>query len=129
MSKYKLAICEKYNNKLHGDLKIDNNKNIITYLIDLDEFLNNDYEIIMSVIKEGYLNLNMENNIKNIRFELVEVYYINDVMLCNFKTSLIKKMQQAWKLKYYKRKQFINNCKSINYLKYREIHGKFPKNS
>ena len=129
MSKYKLAICEKYNSRLHGNLKINKNKNIVTYLIDLDEFLNNDFKIIMSLIREGYLNLNMGDNIKNIRFELVEIYYIDDVMLCNFKTSLIKKIQHVWSLKYYKRKQFINNCKSIKYLKHREIYGKFPKNS
>ena len=127
MSKYKLAICEKYSEALHGYLNIDKNKMFVTYLIDLDEFYNYDYEIIMSVIREGYLNLNMQNKIKNIRFELVDIYYVNDIMLCKCKTHLIKKIQRIWKDKFYKKQQFITKCKSIQFLKYREIHGKFPK--
>lgn len=127
MSKYKLAICEKYNNILHGNLNLDIDKNIVTYLIELDDFFNNDYSLIMSIIREGYLNVNMLDNVKNIRFELVEIYYLNSVMLCNFKTKLIVKIQKLWKEKYYKKQLFITKCKSIKYLKYREIHGKFPK--
>ena len=128
MSKYKLAICEKYNKNLHGNLNIDKDLNIATYLIDLPDFYNNDYLTIMSIIREGYLNVNMINYIKNIKFEIVEIYYLNRIMLCNFKTKLIEKIQKLWKKKYNKKKEFITKCKSIKYIRYRELYGKFPKN-
>lgn len=129
MTKYKLAICEKYNKILHGDLDIDENNYFTTYLIELDEFYDDEYKTIMSLIEQGYINLNMNDKIKNIKFELIEPYYKNDVMLCKLKTNIIRKLQSKWKKKYNKKQNFLKKCKSISYLKYREIHGKFPKNN
>jgi hypothetical protein len=99
MSKFKLAVCERYNKRIHGDLNINDNEIIVTYLIELDDFYNNDFKIIIGLIKEGYLNSNMKYNIKNIKFELVEPYYYDDIMLCNLKTHLIVKIQKKWRQK------------------------------
>jgi hypothetical protein len=99
MTNYKLAICERYNKSIHGDLNIHNTDYIVTYLIELGDFYNNDFKIIIGLIKEGYLNSNMKFNIKNIKFELVEPYYSDDIMLCNLKTQLIIKIQKKWRQK------------------------------
>lgn len=117
MTRYKLAIFENYNTIIHGNSNLDLNidKYIITYLIYLDEFYEDEYKNIM---------LNME---KNVKFGIVEPYYKNDVMLCNIKTDLLVKLQIKWKKKCKEKKEFIEKCKSFKNIKYREIHGKFPK--
>jgi hypothetical protein len=117
MTNFSLAICEKYNKKIHGLLKdnTNNNKYFVSYLVNIKDFYNMDYEKIMCLMKISYKELNMDNNIKHITIELIEPYYNNDVMLCNIKTNVIIRLQQKWKLKYYRKQNNLgNNINNLN---------------
>tara|TARA_B100000123_G_C25723152_1_gene425562 strand:+ start:159 stop:608 length:450 start_codon:yes stop_codon:yes gene_type:complete len=140
-----LAICELYTPYFHGYTE-NSSKNIyghfiITVIINLDEFYNNEYKDDINMIIECYriwccdeglhpIIRNYHNMITNhnyIKLEIVEIDELNGGETVGYiKTFWLKILQRKWKKKFKKRKIIIQ--KAYKMLKYREIYGNWNQN-
>jgi len=143
-SRFTIALCELFNEKLHGHTLSDVIYHYLVYtrfkkldmkcINEYANFLNNSYIYetnLQHAIIRNYRNMMLNGNY--IKPEIVEVMYLEDDNEFNYcvaiiKTYWIKIIQRTWKNIFIKREEI--NCKraSISSLHYREIHGKWPDN-
>jgi hypothetical protein len=149
---YELAFCELHHPALHGisttDKSIQGNY-LVSYLFDLDEFYNDETSVIIELAKTNYQynylnNANyMEKNphdiiknywniinktIHNFSLDIVETKQLESGELVAIKkTFWLKIFQRKWKNICKERKRAIQLRKSPKSLRYRQIHGKWPK--
>jgi len=110
-TRFTIVQCELYNIETHGTP--NNNSNVIHHYITMSRF------------KE--LNMDIINYISEVKPEIAECFYLPDgECISIIKTFWIKLIQRAWKKIYKKRQDILKNRCSIQSLKYREIHGKWP---
>ena len=136
-TKFVIAICELYNEKLHGKeetvvkyhyLVNQRYKNLYMDLInDTIEFINLEYQYLNSyyhAIFKNYHNIVLNNYIKP---EIVECVYLNsNHCIAIIKTFWIKLIQRTWKSILKKREKIIKRKMKIQCIRYREINGKWP---
>lgn len=143
-SRFTIALCELFNEKLHGNTLSDVIYHYLVYtrfkkldmkcINEYANFLNNSYIYetnLQHAIIRNYRNMMLNGNY--IKPEIVEVMYLENDNEFNYcvaiiKTYWIKIIQRTWKNIFVKREEI--NCKraSISSLHYREIHGKWPDN-
>tara|TARA_B100000530_G_scaffold84628_1_gene51487 strand:- start:3 stop:503 length:501 start_codon:yes stop_codon:yes gene_type:complete len=148
---FKLAICELHIPELHDFMDIDvqeiTNHFIVTNIVQLYEFYNDEYKDDIAILKECYLIWLYQPNeqsviladsvshpvIRNyreiidngnyIKLDIIQDDYIGDEMVAIVKTFWLRLIQRKWKRLYKERKYIIN--KRIATLSRREIHGKW----
>ena len=149
---YKLGFCELHHPSLHGMSKTDNiilGNYLITYLFDLDEFYNDESSVIIEIAKNHYLYTYLNNpeymtknphiiiknfweiinkTVNNFSLDIVEIKRLDTGELVAIKkTFWLKIFQRKWKNICKTRKRVIQLRKSPKSLRYRQIHGKWPK--
>ena len=146
ITRYNIILCELYNEGLHGDTTNANVKS--SYLVycrfkNLDKDYIDDYTEdfnarYLSLINDNHKAVNNHSiyrNYKNIissqnyiKPEIAECIYLeNNECVAILKTFWIKIIQRTWKNVMKNRKDVIRKMRNINYLRYREVTGKWPK--
>jgi len=100
-----LATYEPYNSAIHGGTNLDDNKLLVIYEYNLDEFYNNSWKSELKFYKKQmnlrYRNHSFLRNYKNImkksNIELVEICEIDNIMYCILHTYKINILKRKWK--------------------------------
>jgi hypothetical protein len=127
---------------------------LVTSVIDIDEFYNDDYNDDIAILKECYLMwlyqpmksqnsiivrdtithpvirnyMNIIDDGNYIKLDIVKVEYFGDVeMVAIIKTFWLRLIQRKWKRVYRERKNIINKRKNIITMRNREMIGKWSK--
>lgn len=110
----KLAIVELFNPLLHGEDNLMNNKYLLSYEISPEEFMRGDHNDIINVMYNYYNNekkirlktdplkvcnnyINIINNNRYYKLQLVKPFNIGDVKSCVLKTHILSVLQRKWK--------------------------------
>jgi hypothetical protein len=148
-TRFNIALCELYNEKLHGNTLSDVKYNYLLHtrfkqlnmncINEFADFLNNSYS--SSFNYQDNLHHNIFRNYRNmvvtgnyIKPEIVEVLYLknnegfSDYCISIIKTVWLKIIQRTWKNIYKKRQEIIFKRKQISSLLCREINGRWPDN-
>jgi len=135
--KYCLALCELYNEKIHGQT---NSMAKYNYLVNT-RFKSFHFEIInnfANFINNGYLNhsIHLNHNIfrnyknmvlnKYIKPEIVECFYIDGCCLAIFKTFWIKIIQRTWRNILKKKSEILFKRKFMSSLLHNKRNGVWP---
>jgi len=118
---YELAFCYPFNSRYFWDgRKTPLNKHwLCIELLNINDFYSHDFD-------PPYSNYCHSENISNssiVRFpQLVEIYYIDNTMLCVIKTFWIKIFQRKYKNYYNKKMKYYKNVKNIIS---RSVYGKW----
>jgi hypothetical protein len=140
MEKYKIGICELYNKHIHGFTDKLQGKYILSYELSLEEFMLDEYKLILDLIKTEYMMIevskkrsdvirNYEKIIENNNYfscclfkddEIEGSPEINAVII---KTGGIIWFQKKWKKRMNKNKEKIKKYKNLRNLRLREING------
>lgn len=140
LTRYSIALCELYNEKIHGVpspnsnvkyhyLTINRYKKLDTSLIgEICEFINTEYIYLPNQyhnIFKNYRNIITQNDY--IKPEIAECIYLpTGECISIIKTLWIKLIQRKWKKIFKERQNVLKKRLSISALKYREINGKWP---
>ena len=129
-SKYTLALCEPYNNIIHGDSCL-NNHYLVNYRfknlnLTIFKLLKND--LLRSISKHTNIEHSMIRNYKfilnKLKPEIVEcVILSNGECTCILKTFWIRIIQRSWKNLIIKRNNIINLMKNPKAILHRQTHG------
>ena len=100
-----LATYEPYNSAIHGGSILDDNKLLVIYEYNLDEFYNNTWKSELKFYKKQmnirYRNHSLLRNYKNIikksNIELVEICEVDNIMYCILHTYKINILKRKWK--------------------------------
>ena len=100
-----LATYEPYNSFIHGGTIEDDNKLLVIYEYNLDEFYNNSWKSELKFYKKQmtlqYRNHSLLRNynkiMKKSNIELVEICEINNIMYCILHTYKINILKKKWK--------------------------------
>lgn len=150
--KYKLAICNIFNNDVHGydNYSTSNihSQYLIYTIIDIEEFYNDDYKDLINNIKNGYRRwiMFMKNQNNVISHPTIRNYYeiinaetsykidiIQDDTLTGgeqvgyIKTFWIKIIQRRWRKIYNERKKILKIRQSVFSIREKQMTGKWPK--
>ena len=133
-SRFVIALCELYNNKIHGP---GPNGNYIVYsrykqlhmklINEIAEFMNLEYKYLHNLTHDLFPNYRQIIFKPNyVKPEIVECIYLepDDHCIAILKTFWIKIIQRAWK-NILEKRQIIK--KSLAGLRHRELTGKWPK--
>ena len=142
-TKYVIALCELFNEKIHGDTLSDVKYHYLvnTRFKQLDINCINEYAAFLnnSYIYEGnlhhYIFRNYRNMILNgnyIKPEIIEILYLKDDFGFDYcvgikKTFWIKIIQRTWKNILKKRQEINFKRANISSLRYRELNRIWPK--
>ena len=140
MERYKIGICELYNQHIHGFTDKVEGKYILAYELSLEEFMLDEYKLILELIKNEYMMIeeskkrsdlirNYKKIIENKKYfscclfkdeEIEEYPEINAAII---KTGGIIWFQKRWKKRMNKNKEKIKKYKNLRNLRLREING------
>lgn len=145
-NKYKLAMCSIFNPKIYG---VDENSTpgiethyIVIYLIDIDEFYNNEYIDILDLINREQMYLYRVHNqcphpiIRNynaitnntIKLDIVKCDELTGQECVGYvKTFWLKIVQRRWKKVFKERNEMLKARSSLAVLKERQQTGQWPK--
>jgi hypothetical protein len=102
-----LATYEPYHSVIHGGTNVDDNKLLVIYEYNLDEFYNNSWKSELKFYKKQ-MNLRYRNNchsllrnykniMKKSNIELVEIIEVDNIMYCILHTYKINILKRKWK--------------------------------
>ena len=100
-----LATYEPHNSIIHGGIIADDNKLLVIYEYNLDEFYNNSWKSELKFYKKQMtlryrshsLLRNYNKIIKKSNIELVEICEVDNIMYCILHTYKINILKRKWK--------------------------------
>ena len=140
MEKYKIGICELYNKHIHGFTDKLQGKYILSYELSLEEFMLDEYKLILELIKTEYMMIeeskkrsDVIRNYKNIiesknyfsccLFKYDEIDGSPEINAVIIKTGGIIWFQKRWKKRMNNNKEKLKKYKNLINLRLREING------
>ena len=141
MEKYKIGICELYNKHIHGFTDKLQGKYILSYELSLEEFMLDEYKLILELIKNEYMMFeeskkrsdiirNYKKIIENKKyfscclFKDEEIQGSPEINAVVIKTGVIVWFQKRWKKRMKINKEKVKKYKNLKNLRLREINGK-----
>jgi hypothetical protein len=113
LTKYNIALCEKYNRQNHGNVDGEINNHYLTL-------------IRFTTLDNNYIMM-LRRNYPFGKIEIAECLYLSsDHCISILKTHWLRLIQKTWKKIFKNRKLTILRRLYPNALKYREIYGKWP---
>jgi hypothetical protein len=144
-TRYTIALCELYNDNIHGTIDSYNNINNkiqghylvncrykhlhMDWIMETAEFVQLEYQYLHNKNHNLFPNYSQiivnENYIKP---EIVECIYIEDHCIAIIKTFWIKIIQRTWRNILKRREEAFKYKKTLTAIRYKEMTGKWPTN-
>lgn len=143
-NRFKIILCELYNELIHGKSEYDDSELTKHYLVisafknmndninETASFYMQEYSNRINIITPHNIFRNYSNIILNpnyIKPEIAETFYLNgNECVAIIKTFWIRLIQRTWKKIYKEKMKIIQKRSNIESLNYKQIYGCWPDN-